>query len=176
MPNHIEYRGFIQSYGELVDRLTTVIYLLPLASADTKIRDIPIKLTALWDTGAMMTCMKPRLREQLTLRVITPNPPMTISGVGGTVRADRTIASIFLAATFVVEYCPIYVLDFPGNADLIIGMDIIAMGDFAVCNTNGATSFSFAMPPFPDRINLADKADLLNKQNEPPKNPPTRGS
>jgi hypothetical protein len=133
---------------------------------DTKLRGIPIKLTALWDTGTMMTCMKPRLKEQLKLRVITPNPPMVISGVGGTVKADRTIGSIFLADNFMVEYCPIYVLDFPGNTDLIIGMDIIRMGDFAVCNANGETSFSFAMPPFPDRINFANKAETVNKQNK----------
>jgi hypothetical protein len=42
-------------------------------------------------------------------------------------------------------------------------MDIIGMGDFAVCNTSNETSFSFAVPPFPDRINFADKANAFNK-------------
>jgi hypothetical protein len=50
------------------------------------------------------------------------------------------------------------------NFDIIIGMDIINMGDFAVCNTENKTSFSFVVPPLPDRINFADKAEILNRQ------------
>ena len=49
------------------------------------------------------------------------------------------------------------------NADMLIGMDIIGMGDFAVCNTDNKTSFSFAVPPFPDRIDLTAKTEAANK-------------
>ena len=38
---------------------------------------------------------------------------------------------------------------FPGT-DVIIGMDIINRGDFAVSNRNGATSFSFRVPSVED--------------------------
>ena len=65
----------------------------------------------------------------------------------------------------IFEYCTIYVLDFPGDAEVLIGMDIIRMGDFAVCNADKKTSFSFVIPPFPDRINLAEKAETVNKFN-----------
>jgi len=41
-------------------------------------------------------------------------------------------------------------------------MDIINMGDCAICNADGKTSFSFALPPFPDRINFIDKINKLN--------------
>jgi hypothetical protein len=92
-------------------------------------------------------------------------PSITISGIGGAVKANFTIMSIFLTYNLGIERCPVYVLDFPGNADIIIGMDIIKMGDFAACNSDGKTSFSFVMPPFPDRVNFVDKADALNKQN-----------
>ena len=34
--------------------------------------------------------------------------------------------------------------------DVIIGMDIINRGDFAVSNRNGATSFSFRIPSIAD--------------------------
>lgn len=47
---------------------------------------------------------------------------------------------------------------------MLIGMDIIGMGDFAVCNTGNATSFTFAIPPFPDRLNFSEKAEMLNKK------------
>jgi hypothetical protein len=41
-------------------------------------------------------------------------------------------------------------------------MDIIRLGDFAVCNADNKTSFSFAMPPFQDRIDFVGRADDLN--------------
>lgn len=36
------------------------------------------------------------------------------------------------------------------DSDVIIGMDIINRGDFAVSNRNDATSFSFRIPSFED--------------------------
>jgi hypothetical protein len=89
-----------------------------------------------------------------------------MSGIGGDVDADGTLVSIWLAPNFWIELCPVYIADFPGDQELLIGMDFIGMGDFAVCNADDKTSFSFAMPPFPDRINFADKADVFNKQNK----------
>jgi hypothetical protein len=34
----------------------------------------------------------------------------------------------------------------PNNCDMLIGMDVIKFGDFAVTNYNGRTTFSFRMP------------------------------
>jgi hypothetical protein len=46
---------------------------------------------------------------------------------------------------------------------MVIGMDIIKKGDFAISNAENKTLFSFVIPPFPDKINLADKAEAANK-------------
>jgi hypothetical protein len=40
-------------------------------------------------------------------------------------------------------------------------MDIISLGDFALSNGNDQTLFSFAVPPFRDKI------DFSKRQNEP---------
>jgi hypothetical protein len=159
MPDRVEYRGFIKSYAAPVSKLITPVSILPVSSRDKTLHSIPAKLEALWDTGAMKTCMRPGLRDRLGLRMFRAGPSVTIAGIGGKVNADFTVVSIFLTDNLGIELCPVYVLDFPGNADIIIGMDIIGMGDFAVCNYNNETSFSFAMPPFPDRINFVDKAE-----------------
>jgi len=87
-----------------------------------------------------------------------------IAGVGGKVKADFTYASILLSPNFLFQYCPVYVVDFPVNVDIIIGMDIINMGDFVACNAENKTAFSFVVPPLPYRINLADNVKALNKQ------------
>ena len=42
-------------------------------------------------------------------------------------------------------------------------MDIIGMGDFAVSNTDKKTFLSFVMPSLPERLDLTEKANQLNK-------------
>jgi len=37
------------------------------------------------------------------------------------------------------------------------------MGDFAVCNTENKTSFSFIIPPLPEKTDFTERAKQLNK-------------
>ena len=164
MSNRIEYRGFIQSYDAPVNKLTTLVKIKPVLSVDTTLRIKSVELTALWDTGATISCIKPSVKDMLKLTLVRSSSSVNIAGIGGIVKADVTLLSIFLVYNLEIEYCPLYVVDFPGSADIIIGMDIIGMGDLAVCNADGKTTFSFAIPPFPDKIDLAAKADAFNKQ------------
>lgn len=52
-----------------------------------------------------------------------------------------------------------------GDADILIGMDIIKFGDFAISNGEGQTLFSFAIPPFENKTDLLEKANKTNKNN-----------
>jgi hypothetical protein len=49
-----------------------------------------------------------------------------------------------------------------GGIDLLIGMDVIGMGDFAVTNYKGKTTFSFQVPSC-ERIDFTGKAPDLSK-------------
>jgi len=40
---------------------------------------------------------------------------------------------------------------------MIIGMDIISLGDFALGNGNNQTLFSFAVPPFQEKIDFSKR-------------------
>jgi predicted aspartyl protease len=166
MPKPIEHRAFTIVYEGIADEISTPVQLEPIYTADKSLLGAQIKIEALWDTGATMTCIKPSLRDKLKLRQSELVESIIMSGIGGDVEADGTLVSIWLAPNFVIELCPVYIADFPGDEELLIGMDIITMGDFAICNVDGKTSFSFAVPPFPDRIDLADRADSVNGQNE----------
>jgi len=157
MPDHIEYQAFNISYGKPVNKLVAPINILPI------FHDTPVKIEALWDTGATATCIKPALFDRLKLRLLNINNHTTLAGVGGEAAAKITYAHLFITPTLELEFCPMYVVDFPSKADILIGMDIIGKGDFVVCNADNKTSFSFAIPSFPDRINLADKAEAANK-------------
>jgi len=165
MPDRVEHRGFFVSYNVLVNELTSPIKFMSALTADESLRNNPVTVDALWDTGAVVTCMKPSLWDRLRLRPFDTNDRIELAGIGGRVKTRFTIANLILAPNLEIEFCPVYVLDFPGDAEILIGMDIIRKGDFVVCNTNEKTSFSFAIPPFPDRINLVEKAETANNQN-----------
>ena len=165
MPNnYIEYRYFTKSYDYSKNKLITTANIFPITSFDKNLRNTPIEVKALWDTGATLTFIKPELKEQLKLSMVRTESSAVIAGVGGYVKADFTYASILLSKNFLIEYCPIYVVGFPVNVDIIIGMDIINMGDFIVCNTENKTSFSFIVPALPSRTNFADNVNILNRQ------------
>lgn len=163
MPDRIEHRGFFASYEGITNELTTPVNVLPASIMGRRSDSCVIEVTALWDTGAVGTCIKPWLKDSLNLRLLSTST--LLEGVGGNVRAYMAFINIQLAHNIEIEDCLAHIAEFPGNADILIGMDIISMGDFAVCNTNNVTSFSFVIPPFPDRINFIDKADTINKQN-----------
>lgn len=102
---------------------------------------------ALWDTGATNSMVTKRVVEDLGL---DPEGYSNVFHVGG---AAEDVPHYFVNLVLLTE------VHFPsvsvaegillGN-DVLIGMDIINRGDFAVSNRNGATSFSFRIPSVED--------------------------
>jgi len=157
-----EYRAFTASFNELVDELTFPVKVWSEFVTGKPANTPPVEVTALWDTGAVVTCIKPWLKDQLNLRLL--NIQTLLEGVGGEVNAHVTLINIQLMCDVEIDDCPVRITDFPGDEDILIGMDIIGMGDFVVCNTGGKTSFSFAIPPLPKRTNFVDDAKAANKK------------
>ena len=158
------YRGLIKPYNCLTNKLSSTVCILPLASFDKDIRNIPVELKVLWDTGASLTFIKPRIRDKLKLCMFKTDASAEIAGLGGIFKADFSIASIILTENLKIDYCPVHVLDYPVNYDMVIGMNIINMGDFMVNNTDNKTSFSFVAPPLPERFSLIERAEIYNKK------------
>jgi hypothetical protein len=61
--------------------------------------------------------------------------------------------SVFLPNKVVLPQLRVTEGDLPGDTDVLIGMDIIGQGDFAVTNKDGKTVFSFRIPSL-DRIDF----------------------
>ncbi|MCL2176328.1 MAG: retroviral-like aspartic protease family protein [Treponema sp.] len=165
MLDFTKYSGLTVSYKNSVSSLVAPINILPLLISDKASRNIQIEINALWDTGATVTCIKPELFDRLKLRLLDSVNHTMIAGIGGKIAAKTTLISLFITSTFEIAFCPVYVADFPGKADILIGMDIINKGDFVICNTNSKTSFSFVVPSLPERTDLAQKAEAINLQN-----------
>ena len=102
---------------------------------------------ALWDTGATNSMVTKRVVDELDLNV---EGFTNVYHVGG---ESENKPQYFVNLVLFSE------VHFPGvtvaegillGADVLIGMDIINRGDFAVSNKNGATSFSFRIPSVED--------------------------
>jgi hypothetical protein len=55
-----------------------------------------------------------------------------------------------------------FICDLPDSINILIGMDIIQLGDFHISNAGGKTRFNFVIPPLPEPFSLAAEADRLN--------------
>ncbi len=101
-------------------------------------------VNALWDTGAMCSCISKRSAKMLGLEIINITHMATASHI---VEAPVYMAHLYLPNFPVFAYQEILEFqDTSDNCDIIIGMDIITQGDFAITNLGGDTFFSFRMP------------------------------
>jgi len=109
---------------------------------------------ALWDTGAMLSVISPEVVTKLNLDIVDT---IKIAGINGESLAEVAIISIHFPNGAIIEDVRVAICDMsPGN-EMIIGMDVITQMDIAITNGNGQTQFSFAMPPFEDRIDFSKR-------------------
>jgi len=106
-------------------------------------RSDPNEFIAIWDTGATNTCVTPNVLSSV------PLPPIGMTQCsdpsGGRPRTVY-LGCLYLPNGFFFERTQIVGVDSVSGADMLIGMDIIGRGDFAVTSAGGKTIFSFRFP------------------------------
>ena len=104
----------------------------------------PLNVKALWDTGATGTCISTGVAKALGLVATGRRNIRTPSGNS---QVNTYLITIVLPNEFVirdVEVCDSAIGD--QGIDMLIGMDIITRGDFAISNFQGKTVFTFRIP------------------------------
>lgn len=99
--------------------------------------------TAIWDTGASSTVITKKVVTECGLKPIGMAKVYTASGEDVT---PVYMASVFLPNKVLFPNVRVNEGKIVGNVEMLIGMDIIGSGDFAVTNKDGLTMFSFRMP------------------------------
>jgi predicted aspartyl protease len=99
------------------------------------------EFVAIWDTGASASAISPRVVEALGL---TPTGRGISDTAGGSVPVEKYSINIILPMN--VGFSCLQVSCNNMKVDVLIGMDIISMGDFCVTNKEGKTVFSFQTP------------------------------
>lgn len=112
-----------------------------------------------WDTGATCSVVSSRIVDELMLEPIDRTFVETASGAYD--------ASVYLVAVYLpggVAIPAVRVIDSPsiGAADVLIGMDIIGSGDFAITSLAGRTCVSFEAPST-RRIDFAEDRSATDR-------------
>ncbi len=97
---------------------------------------------AIWDTGATNTSIHLNFVQELGL---VPIGKTSVYGVHGSREVNKFLISILLPSGVGWTAIRATGLNFAGG-DLLIGMDIISQGDFALTNFGGKTTLSFRIP------------------------------
>lgn len=110
---------------------------------NTKTTYAPKNWNGLWDTGASKSSITQRIVDDLQL---IPVGSTNISTANGIVTVNTYFVDIWLPNHVTVKNVLVSCADLGDDIDVLIGMDIIRHGDFAITNTDKSTTFSFRTP------------------------------
>lgn len=99
-----------------------------------------------WDCGATQSSISSELAEELNLKPFTSQNVDSTSGTDISKIYDIDYVVRSSNRTIQVYASEAKDLRRRGNIDLLIGMDVISLGDFAISNYKGKTYFSFRYP------------------------------
>ncbi len=105
--------------------------------------DTPIRANALWDTGATKSCISQSLVDQLSIVAVGKT---NLKHADGTSECLQYLVDIDLPNGVRVKAALVAALPIDKEFDVVIGMDVIALGDFTITNAGGITWVSFRMP------------------------------
>ncbi len=142
-------KSFVSSYDRISNVLQNRVHITQAFNPSTITDTItPQSLgakeySAIWDTGATNTIITQRVVNELSLKQVGRARLHTAS--------DEKDAPTYLVAIFLPNLVYIHELmvaqaAVTSDAEVLIGMDIIGKGDFAVTNHQGKTHMSFRMP------------------------------
>lgn len=98
---------------------------------------------AIWDTGATGTVITSKVAKDLGL---LPTGKITSTHAGGSDEVNTYLINVYLPNGINIVGVRVIEAVLAGNTEMLIGMDIISLGDFSFTNCNGEACFSFRIP------------------------------
>ena len=154
------HHAFRTNYAGIVRELITDCKIsLPSATDPSPTKQVfPFK--AVWDTGASHSVIAQKVAQQVSL---VPTGKAETHGVHGSKSNVNTyIVDIVLPNNVCITNITVSEGCLIGAIDVLIGMDIIQLGDFSISNAGGKTCFSYCLPPHKNPIDLLEKSNCVN--------------
>ena len=114
-----------------------------------------VPFNAIWDTGATNTAITQAVIDACGL---VATGMATVHHAQGSSLVETFLVNIGLPNNVGIPGIPVSRSVLPSEADILVGMDIISLGDFAVTNHDGLTKFSFRVPSV-DHIDFVEEAN-----------------
>lgn len=149
--------------------IRTEAWVLPPGSPNPDLSSMSTRpLNALWDTGASGSVICQTISSSLSL---VPVGVTTIVTANGERQTNSYLIDLLLPGGLHLTGMTVSESDFThasSDFDLLIGMDVITLGDFLISNFNGNTMMNFRVPSQGDG-DYVQKAKMLgvmaNKRN-----------
>lgn len=149
----MQHHAFTTKYTGRARVLFNEVYVcLPVTPEEAQTQKVEFKkYVAIWDTGATHSAITKRVVGDLGLQ---PTGVRETRHAGGKSANNTYLVNIILPNKVMIPHVRVTevqlipddnVVD-DKQPQLLIGMDIISLGDFAVTNAGGKTTFSFRIP------------------------------
>jgi len=149
----MRHHAFVIRYNGIVRVLSSAVGVcLPITIEEAKTKKVQLKkYLAIWDTGATHSAITEKVVDDLGLK---PTGIRNVRHAGGQSPSNTYLINISLPNNVMVgqvRVTEVHLIPDDNTTDdkqpqLLIGMDIIGLGDFAVTNTDRKTTFSFRIP------------------------------
>ncbi len=128
------------------------LYKLPQAEAEVE---------AIWDTGATNTSISSHLAQQLNLKPVGKVP---VSAAGSRYLSNVYMIDIWLPNRVIVKDVRVAEAKNIQESEILVGMDIICLGDFSITNCDQQTCCSFRIPAGKKHIDYVAVAQSLKRE------------
>ena len=124
---------------------------------------------AIWDTGATNTAISHKVVKECGL---IPIGRAKINTANGENIVNTYLIDIILPNNLRVNKVTVNEFTSVEGSDLLIGMDIMGLGDMAISNFEGKTVFTFRVPSLKatDYVKEAEKSKIVHVENKPSRN------
>ncbi len=130
--------------GKVNTLITPIWVTLPVASSDEAKGVQLIQYSALWDTGASSSVITKKVVDDLNLKSIGM---VEVTHADG--KSSRNTYLIGMELPNKIGIGSVQVVEgILTGFDVLVGMDIITLGDFAITNKDNKTKMSFRVPSF----------------------------
>ena len=156
--DHLQTKSFTKTYDGLTNILQTSVIVFSKPSPTFEGGET---FEAIWDTGATNSAISKNVVDKLDLRPIGRTVTNTAHGPRP---CNVYLVSIILPNNVGFRNIPVTEVELVSGSDLLIGMDIIAAGDFAVTNKGGVTKFAYRHPSI-DHIDFVKDFKEIKRKN-----------
>lgn len=135
---------FVTNYNGLAEAIVTECLIFPPAdlSKGEQIKEYYHTNIGAWDTGASSVIITPKIAKALCLK---PIGKAIIAGTGGDCEGEVCRVHLGLPSGELFEDVEVVVNELP-DYDILIGMPIISLMDFAITHPDGNTKFTYERP------------------------------